>query len=83
MSDPSVNLTLSLVQMTVEEGATKDEIISSLGSPIVRLQVLVLKMKHGFMIEFQQIYKEKVKVVLLVWKLVFVVLETQLVVVLV
>tara|TARA_X000001036_G_C20305750_1_gene654272 strand:- start:54 stop:611 length:558 start_codon:yes stop_codon:yes gene_type:complete len=32
-SDPSVNLTLGLVQMTVKEGATKDDIISSLGSP--------------------------------------------------
>ena len=33
-SDPSVNLTLGLVQMTVKEGATKDEIISSLELPI-------------------------------------------------
>ena len=32
-SDPSVNLTLGLVQMTVKEGVSKDKIISSLGSP--------------------------------------------------
>ena len=32
-SDPSVNLTLGLVQMTVKEGVSKDDIISSLGSP--------------------------------------------------
>ena len=32
-SDPSTNLTLGLVQMTVREGASKNDIISSLGSP--------------------------------------------------
>ncbi|MCH1613503.1 MAG: hypothetical protein L7S72_09445, partial [Flavobacteriales bacterium] len=32
-SNPSTNLTLGLVQMTVKEGASKNDIISSLGSP--------------------------------------------------
>ena len=32
-SDPSTNLTLGLVQLTVKEGVSKNDIISSLGSP--------------------------------------------------
>ena len=32
-SDPTTNLTLGLVQLTVKEGATKNDVISALGSP--------------------------------------------------